>query len=86
MSLTPSERSLRGRLAAHRLHGNVDSRVHTEPARAAFLARFEKEADPQGTLPPAERARRADQLKKAYFVGLALKSSKARRARKAGAA
>ncbi len=86
MGLTPSERTLRARLAAHRLHGTVDSTVHTEPARRAFLSKFETEADPEGVLSPAERSRRAEQLKRAYFAGLALKSSKARRARKAGGA
>lgn len=60
MSLTPAERSLRGRLAAYTLHSQRDSRAHTEPAREAFLARFEKEVDPTGALSPEERARRAD--------------------------
>lgn len=81
MSLTPGERSLRARLAAHTLHASVDSRAHTEPARVAFLARFEHQVDPQGTLSPTERARRAEQARRAYMAGLALKSSKARRAR-----
>lgn len=79
MALTPSERTLRARLAAHTLHGRVDSTKHTEPARAAFLSRFEHEADPDGVLPELERKRRAAQLKKAYFTRLALKSAQARR-------
>lgn len=79
MVLTPSERTLRARLAAHTLHGKVDSRAHTEPARKAFLDRFEREADPEGVLPELERKRRAAQLKKAYFTRLALKSAQARR-------
>lgn len=41
MSLTPNERTLRARLAAHVLHASVDSREHTEPARPVFLAHFE---------------------------------------------
>lgn len=32
----------------------------TAKARAAFLAKFEREADPEGVLPPAERRRRAE--------------------------
>lgn len=84
MSLTPTERTLRARLAAHSLHASVDPTEHTEPARKAFLERFDKEVDPDGILDPKERARRAEHAKKAYFARLALKSSKARR--KAGAA
>lgn len=86
MPLTPAERTLRARVAAHTLHSKVDSRAHTEPARAAAMARFEKEVDPLGVLTPQERARRAESAKRAYFAGLALKSSKARRARSDGAA
>ena len=77
MPLSPTQRTLRAKLAAHSLHASVDSCVHTQPGRKAFLERFEREVDPDGVLNPAERARRADQAKKAYFVGLALKSSKA---------
>jgi hypothetical protein len=84
MSLTPAERSLRAKLAAHTLHKNVDSRVHTEAARAAFSARFGKEVDPTGLLDPKERARRAEQAKRAYFANLAFRSSKARRLRAEG--
>jgi hypothetical protein len=76
--MTPAERTLRARMAAHALHAKVDSRQHTESARKAFMNRFEDQVDPDRVLPPAERARRAEQAKKAYFVGLALKSSRAR--------
>lgn len=76
--LTPEQRSLRARLAAHTLHSKVDSTAHTKPARAAFLDRFLEEVDPCRVLPEAERHRRAQQAKKAYFAGLALKSSRAR--------
>ncbi len=68
-------------MAAHALHAKVDSRQHTKPARKAFMDRFEDQVDPDRVLPPAERARRAEQAKKAYFVGLALKSSQARNKR-----
>ena len=77
--MTPAERSLQARLAAHSLHASVDSRVHTEPARRAFMARFDDQVDPNRTLPKAERMRRAEQAKKAYFTRLALKSARARR-------
>ena len=78
-ALTPEQRSLRTRLAAHKLHSQTDSRQHTESARRAFLARFEDEIDADRQLPEAERKRRAEQAKKAYFLSLAFKSAKARR-------
>jgi hypothetical protein len=80
--LSPAERSLRARLAAHAMHGQHDARATTANARAAFLTRFERQADPEGLLPPAERQRRAQQLRSAYFARLALASAKARRARR----
>ena len=79
--LTASERSLRGRIAAHQLHATHDSAELTKNARAAFLERFEHEVDPARKLPEAERKRRAEHAKKAYFARLALASAKARRQR-----
>ena len=81
--LSPAERTLRARLAAHAMHGRHDARATTAKARAAFLARFEQQADPDRLLTPAERERRAQQLRRAYFAQLALASAKARRARRA---
>jgi hypothetical protein len=83
--MNPSERALRARLAAHAMHGRNDARETTAKARAAFLARFERQADPDGVLPVAERQRRAQQLRRAYFARLALASAKARRARRPAA-
>ena len=80
-NLTPAERSLRGRLGAHKLHSRYDSRELTAPARAKFLARFEDEVDPGRVLPEVERRRRAEHARKAYFTGLALASVRARRSR-----
>jgi hypothetical protein len=77
---TANDRILRARLAAHELHARIaDPSAHTAPARRAFLDRFEREVDPDGILPPADRARRAEHARKAYFTRLALKSAKARR-------
>jgi hypothetical protein len=83
--LTPAERTLRARLAAHAMHGRHNPRATTAKARAAFLARFERQADPKGLLTPAARERRAQQLRSAYFAQLALASAKARRVRRAAA-
>lgn len=73
--------ALAGRIGAHRLHALYDPRVTTAAARRAFLDRFDREADPDGTLPSEERARRARHLRKAYFARLALRSAQARRQR-----
>ena len=79
----PKVLSLRGRLGAYALHATHDSRAITANARATFLARFEREVDPDGQLTPDERARRAEYAKRAYFTRLALKSAQARRKRSA---
>lgn len=77
--LTAAERTLRARLAAHSKWATHDPLEGTAKARAAFLNRFEQEVDPTGALDPAERRRRAEHARKAYFARLALKSAQARR-------
>jgi hypothetical protein len=79
VSLTPEQRRLRASIAAHvQWSRESDPSTRTAPGRRAFLSRFEAEVDPDGVLDPAERARRAEHARKAYFQRLALKSSKAR--------
>jgi hypothetical protein len=77
--LSPSERSLRARQAAHTLHSRYDSRELTEKARAAYLERFARQVDPDGLLPEPERQRRAQHALQAHMASLALKSARARR-------
>jgi hypothetical protein len=48
----------------------ADRSARTRPAREAFLKRFEKEVDPDGTLPPRERQQRAEHAKRAYMLQL----------------
>ena len=71
--------SLRGRIGAYAMHAHYDARRTTSAARAAFLARFEREVDPDGVLSPDERARRAEHARKAYFARLAYRSALSRR-------
>lgn len=78
----PEEMARRGRIGAHRLHAMYDSRELTAAGRAAFLARFEREVDPDGLLPEAERQRRAEHARKAHFARLARLSAEARRRKK----
>ena len=84
--VAPSEKSLRHQIGPHVLHATHDSVELTSAARATFLSKFEREvrdADPDGLLSDAEVDRRAAHLRKAYFLKLALASSKARAKRKA---
>jgi hypothetical protein len=76
MSLTPEQRTMRARIAANAkvAQGKTD----TQSARDAFNAKFEREVDPDQVLPLAERAKRAEAARKAYFGRLALRSSIAR--------
>jgi hypothetical protein len=77
-----SQRSLRARLAAYALHAQRDPRETTANGRAAFLARFDREVDPEGLLEPDERRRRAEQARRAYFARLSLAAVKARQAKR----
>src|SRR5579862_654094 len=79
---SPAERSLRARAAAYRLHSLYDSRELTANARAAFRDRFARQVDPHGILSEAERQRRAECARKAYYAALAAKSVRARRMRR----
>lgn len=80
--MTPSERSLIASIAAHESWASTPDRAaRTAKARKAALDRFEREVDPEGILPTAERAKRAEHARKAYFQRLALKSAQVRRRR-----
>ena len=56
----PHDRALVARIAAaERWARTADRTAATAPARRGLAAKFEREADPDGVLPPDERARRA---------------------------
>ncbi len=78
----PEEMARRGRIGAYTLHSRHDPKETTKNGRAAFLQRFEREVDPDGSLSEAERARRAGYARKAYFARLANTSANARRDKK----
>jgi len=79
-STDADERRVIGRIAAHESWAQtVDRSARTAPARAALLAKFETQVDPDGKLLPAERAVRAEHARKAHFARLALKSAQSRR-------
>ena len=75
-----TNRRAMGRIAAIRMHAL--GKGNTAPGRASFLARFEREVDPEGKLSPAERQRRAAMLRRAHMLELAHRSAMARRTRK----
>jgi hypothetical protein len=78
--LTPSERAMRARLAAHeRWARTPDRAAATATARQAFLDRFDREVDPDGSMDPALRAKLADNARKAHFTRMALRSAQSRR-------
>lgn len=82
-TMTPEQRSLRASIAAHASWANTSDRG--EKARkgaTALLARFEKQVDPDGVLPAAERRQRALSARKAHMLRLAAKSAAARRSRR----
>jgi hypothetical protein len=74
--LPPEERTLRARLAAHTLH--AQGKTNTGPARAAYNARWAKEVDPDSSLDPVERERRAEHARRAHYARMALRSARAR--------
>ena len=74
-----SDRSQIARLGGLSLAAKRDPREYTLAARTKFMAKFYDEVDPDRKLDPAERERRAEAARKAWFQRLALRSAKARR-------
>jgi hypothetical protein len=80
--LTQSERTLRAQLAANTGWAFTQDRTaRTAPARRAAFAKFGQAVDPHGVLPPEERAKRAENLRRAHLQQMALRSAKVRRLR-----
>ena len=85
-TLTPEQRAMHARQAAYARWGRTpleQRRKATAPARAGLMTRWEREVDPDGTLPLAERAVLAESVKRAHMVRMALASSRARSKRTA---
>lgn len=77
-----SDRSMRARIAASDRWAREPDRTRaTAPARAGLEAKFERLVDPDGTLPPDERAKRVASAKTAHYTRMAL--TRGRRRRKA---
>ena len=80
----PETRRLVAQIAANESWANTPDRAaRTARARAAMHAKFERQVDPDGVLPPSERAKRAANARRAHYQRLSLKSAQARRTIKA---
>jgi hypothetical protein len=81
--MTPEERTRRARIAAHTRWGKTaDRTAATEKARQGLRAKFEREADPDGVMAPADRETAAESLAKAHYLRMAAaRSAKAKKRR-----
>lgn len=65
--------------------GTVDRSARVLPAKRAFEDRFERQVDPDGRMTPQDRAKAAENARKAYYLALSLKGVEARRRRQEAA-
>lgn len=77
MEPTRAQRTAWGRLGALRLHGQ--GKTNTAPARAAMAEKWLRLADPDGTLTPEVRSKRAEYLRRAWLLELSIRAADARR-------
>lgn len=70
-ALSPSQRTQRAKIAARARWSQQDGADGTQAARTAFMARFERQVDPDGVLHPTERLRRAESAKREHFQRMA---------------
>jgi len=75
-----TNRTTIGKIGAAALH--AQGKTNTGPATKAAMSRFEREVDPDGILPPEERAKRAAHAKHLHYLLLGMKSGIARRNKK----
>jgi hypothetical protein len=70
-----------GRIGGLTAWAHNDAETMTGAAHRGFRARFEREVDPEGILPPAERAARAERARRAWMLTLAARSAAVRRSK-----
>lgn len=83
MPTDPDRSAIAGIAADERWAHCKDRQAATAPARAGLEAKFAAAVDPDGTMSPELRAKALENYRRAYYRRLALKSAKARRAKKA---
>lgn len=81
MNAQDSARRSNARVAALTRVSQVGGTAVSAPARAAFMAKFYDQVDPDRTLPIDEREKRATAARKAHFVALAARSVKSRQSK-----
>lgn len=82
MTATPAQRSMAGFIAAKtRWSQTPDRSAAMKPLKDGFLAKFEREVDPDGVLDPETRTKLAIDARSAHMRRMALASSKARSAK-----
>lgn len=83
MSSSPTERRLNARAASlTRWAAEPDRAAAMKPLRDGFLAKLERQVDPEGVLPPQERAQRAERLRLAHLAKASAAASAAARRRR----
>ena len=85
LTLTPAQRTTRARCAAYARAAKYGPEV-TRPAFEGRMARLAAQVDPDSTLSPEERGRRAYAALRSQMAALSLKASRARSKRKAAPA
>lgn len=82
--LTAAQRSMRARIAANKRWANTTDRTAaTTPAREAREEAFYREVDPDGTLAPDERRKRAKNARDAFYQQMQFKAQQTHRRRRA---
>lgn len=82
----PADRSIIARIAAAERWGRtVDRTAATAPARVGLRAKYAREVDPRGVMPPDELERRVDGLMEAHMLRMTRAAKKARESRRAKA-
>jgi hypothetical protein len=83
VTASPAERSLLARAAAAtRWSREPDRRQATQAARDGRWQRYLDQVDPDGVLPEAERARRAELARQADMLRMSAAAAKSRRRRR----
>jgi hypothetical protein len=81
-AVDPHDRVLIAKIAAEtRWAFEPDRTAATAPARAGLQAKYERQVDPDGTLPPDERARLAGHLSRVHMTRMSRAAAAARTAR-----
>ena len=71
-TLDSKRAALLGRIGGATTAARYSGEEMTRAMRAGLAASWERKADPDGVLPPAERARRAEALRKAHYARMSL--------------